>query len=244
MLRVVKRVFGHIKKLFKKEPEQKLSDKQAEIVRKAILSHGLKGVAPLQLENGVEAYCEGMYELAISQLQQAIEGYKTTLLSLHLDEIGVCSYYVGKSYLGLGHLQAAVDAFKQSIDALKEMKEKGLQSKTDVSIDVLLAQSFSEIARIYGSIENASMEWAVGVEYAKKAVEYCPEDAEYYAVLGLLQLLVCEFDSAIEAFRNAIELNPANEIEYQVLINKAEEKRAMFAEGERIAMEFEKQEKK
>ena len=144
----------------------------------------------IQVDRGIEAYTDGDYDLAVRELQLALEKNYTNYQPSEVYSI------LGLSYLELDNLEKSISAQQKAIELNPRFY------KAWVNIGIAYRQS--------GDLEKAE-------ECYQKALKIEPNYAELHASLGALHIFKGEPKKALLALEKAIELDPQLPVAYSNL---------------------------
>ena len=141
----------------------------------------------IQVDRGIEAYTDGDYDLAVRELQLALEKNYTNYQPSEVYSI------LGLSYLELNNLEKSISAQQKAI----ELNPKFYKAWVNLGIAY----------RQLGDLDKAE-------ECYQKALKIEPNYAELHASLGALHIFKDEPQQALLALEKAIELDPQLPVAY------------------------------
>jgi tetratricopeptide (TPR) repeat protein len=172
----------------------------------------------------VAAFKEGLWPLAITEMQKAATGLRQQE-SPPLNELASGYYVLAKAYLFQGQEAEAAQAYRDGIEAYEALwaqQQRIPPTEDEIPADSALAQLCSELARLYAAQESDSAKWTEALAYGQKAIGYDPENAELYGLVGMMHSLVRQYREAVIMFQEAIRLDPSAREEYAGLMLHAQ----------------------
>lgn len=149
-----------------------------------------KNPGDIQIAQGIEAYTDGNYDLAVQELQLALEKNYTNYQPSEVYNL------LGSAYLELDNLEKSISAYQKAIEFNPDSYQVW------VNLGIAYRQS--------GDLERAEQSY-------QKALRIEPNYAELYASIGVLYIVKGEPEKAVLALETSIELDSQLPVAYSNL---------------------------